>query len=90
MQERPYAPGWLDRLIDWIDRMPGPNWVYPLALLVAQFLWVSGLLWWNGVTARASYHPSQIFVVAIAPYLLWMRFYLDGVAAAYPFDEPRS
>jgi hypothetical protein len=25
----PYAPGWFDRLTDWIDRMPGPNLVTP-------------------------------------------------------------
>ena len=34
--ERPYPPGWLDRLTDWVDRMPGPNALYCLGLLIFQ------------------------------------------------------
>lgn len=38
------------------------------------------MLWWNGRLGEG-FEPSRIFVVAIAPYMLWVRFYLDGVAA---------
>jgi len=38
------------------------------------------MLWWNG-GLRDGFDPSKIFIVAVAPYLLWARFYLDGVAA---------
>jgi hypothetical protein len=37
------------------------------------------MLWWNG-TLGDDFEVSRIFVVAIAPYMLWVRFYLDGVA----------
>lgn len=80
VSERPYAPGWLDRLREWIARSSGPNWLYALGLLVVETGWVLGMLWWAG-SLHAGFSFSQIFVVAIAPYMLWVRFYLDGVAA---------
>jgi hypothetical protein len=24
----PYAPSWVDRMTDWVDRLPGPSWVF--------------------------------------------------------------
>jgi hypothetical protein len=33
---QPYSPGWLDRLIDWADRLPGPSWL--AYLIAAAFL----------------------------------------------------
>ncbi len=80
--ERPYPPGWLDRLTDWIDRMPGPNILYCLGLLVFQFVYVTGLLWFNGKLPVGSIDLRLVFAVVVTPYLLWMRFYLDRVAAA--------
>jgi len=35
--ERPYSPGWFDRLTDWIDRMPGPNSLYCFGLLARVY-----------------------------------------------------
>ena len=67
-------------MLDWIDHEAGPNWLYALVLLVAQSAWVLAMLWWNG-DLRDGFDPSKIFIVAVAPYLLWARFYLDGVAA---------
>jgi hypothetical protein len=31
---RPYAPSWLDALIGWIERVPGPTWLTYIGLLV--------------------------------------------------------
>lgn len=80
MRDRPYAPGWLDRLRERIDHGSGPNWLYALLLLAAQSAWVLAILWWNG-RLDDGFEISKIFVVAIAPYMLWVRFYLDRVAA---------
>jgi hypothetical protein len=38
------------------------------------------MLWWSG-SLRDGFDLGRIFVVVIAPYMLWVRFYLDGVAA---------
>jgi len=80
--ERPYSPGWMDRLIDWVDRMAGPNALYCLGLLVLQFGYVTALLWFNGKLPVGSIDLRLAFVVVVAPYLLWVRFYLDRVAVA--------
>jgi hypothetical protein len=80
--ERPYAPGWFDRLTDWVDRMPGPNSLYCLGLLLIQFGYVTALLWFNGKLPVGSMDLRLVFGVVVAPYLLWVRFHLDRVAAA--------
>jgi hypothetical protein len=80
--ERPYSPGWLDRLTDWVDRMPGPNFLYCLGLLVFQFGYATALLWLNRRLPVGSIDFPRLFSVVVAPYLIWTRFYLDRFAAA--------
>jgi len=80
--ERPYPPGWLDRLSDWIDRMPGPNSAYYLGLAAVQLAYVTGVLWLNDKLPVGSVDPPRIFMVIVAPYFLWLRSYLDRVAGA--------
>jgi cell division protein FtsL len=80
--ERPYPPGWVDRLNDWVDRIPGPNAIYCLGLLVVQFGYVTALLWFDGTLPVGSIDVRRVSPVVLAPYLLWVRFYLDRVAAA--------
>jgi hypothetical protein len=80
--EPPYPPGWFDALIDWIDRAPGPNALYPIGLLVAQAAYVTGLIWWNGKLPFGVIDPQRMFVVVVAPYLIGVRYYLDRVACA--------
>jgi hypothetical protein len=80
--EHPYPPGWLDRLIDWIDRAPGPNALYLIGLLLAEAMYVTGLLWWNQKLPVGEVDPPRLFFVVVVPYLLWVRFNLDRVACA--------
>ncbi len=80
--ERPYPPGWLDRLSDWIDRRPGPNAAYYLGLAAVQLAYVTGLLWLNGKLPVGSVDLPRTFMVAVVPYFLWLRSYLDRVAGA--------
>jgi hypothetical protein len=62
--------------------MPGPDSLYCLGLLVFQFGYVTALLWFNGKLPVGSIDFRLVFMVVVAPYLLWVRFYLDRVAAA--------
>lgn len=50
-----------------------------MALLALETAWVLAMLGWSG-RLREGFQLSQIFVVAIAPYVIWVRFYLDDVA----------
>jgi hypothetical protein len=80
--ERPYPPGWFDRLTDWVDRMPGPNSLYCIGLLVIQFGYVTAMLWLNGRLPVGSIDLRLEFIVVVTPYFLWVRFYLDRLAGA--------
>jgi hypothetical protein len=62
--------------------MPGPNALYSLGLLVFQFGYVTVLLWLDGKLPVGSIDLRLVFMVVVTPYLLWVRFYLDRVAAA--------
>src|SRR5262245_60187564 len=66
----PYFPGWFDRLTDWVDRMPGPNFVYALGLLVFQFAYMTALLWLDGKLPVGSVDFRLVFLVVVTPYLL--------------------
>ena len=36
-ETRPYAPSWVDAIMSWLDRLPGPTWLaYVVLLLVAE------------------------------------------------------
>jgi hypothetical protein len=43
--QTPYAPSWVDRFTDWIERLPGPSWAWyaaaaaVLAVLVTVSQW---------------------------------------------------
>ena len=80
--ERPYPAGWFDHLIDWIDRAPGPNVAYVIGLLVAEAVYITGLVWWNGKLPVGEVDLRRLFIAVVAPYLLWVRLHLDRVAGA--------
>lgn len=46
----PYPPSWMDRLVRWIDQLPGPAWMFYLlgtallALLANAIFWIDGSL----------------------------------------------
>jgi hypothetical protein len=43
-QTGPYASSWIDRLITWIERLPGPSWFAYILLFLASALINTGLL----------------------------------------------
>jgi hypothetical protein len=62
--------------------MPGPNSAYYLGLAAFQFAYLTGLLWLNDKLPVGSFDLPRTFMVIVAPYLLWLRSYLDRVAGA--------
>jgi hypothetical protein len=71
----PYPPSWLNRLIAWIDRRPGPAWAY----------YIGGLLLLGAVTVvgqvLAGEPPTDTLVFSVYPvYLVALIHYLDGEA----------
>lgn len=46
--ERSYPSGWIDQLLTWIDKLPGPIAVYGLLALIFFFLLINAVFWLDG------------------------------------------
>ncbi len=77
--ERPYAPSWLNVLIDWVERAPGPPWViYVLAAIPAILLSNVGA-WFSGISP-GQFTITSTFWGPFAVALIGLVHYLDRVA----------
>lgn len=56
-----YPPSWLDRLFDFIRRLPGPTWVAYVLLLVPSIFVATSALWLSGLRPWGEMDPAQIF-----------------------------
>ncbi len=77
--ERPYAPGWINRLTWWIDRAPGPPWLVFAAMLAITESITLLQSRVGGVGANVEV-GTGIFYGALPVALLWLIYYLDGEA----------
>jgi len=77
----PYPPSWIDRLIHWIDRLPGPAWAF---YLLASLVLVGGfsiLQAREGAYISSGYRPAHA-LLALQPVLaLALIHYLDRAAS---------
>jgi hypothetical protein len=54
----PYRPSWVDRAVDWIDRLPIPNWAFYSLVYLLTVLLVHLLEWNDGVFEWGTFDPS--------------------------------
>lgn len=74
-------PSWIDRLIHWIDRLPGPVWLfYALAVLATAAL-INVVLWIDGSVPIGAAGAIQGIIPPIVFYFLALYHYLTRVAA---------
>lgn len=78
----PYLPGWLDRVVHRIGRLPGSNTAYCALIAIVQGAWMLGSLWWTGEVQVGTVPWPRLFSIVITPALLWGRFNLDRLAAS--------
>jgi hypothetical protein len=77
---RPYPPSWLNRLLAWIDALPGPTWLaYTIAALISTALGHAGL-WETGLIRWWTLDPALVFWGIYLPAQVWLIEHLDGVA----------
>lgn len=82
--EAPFPPSWIDRLIQWIDRLPGPSWLYhglgvlALALLINAVLWMDGSVPYGSVGSIQGIFPPFVF------YFLALYHYLTRLGSRSP------
>lgn len=77
----PYPPSWVDRLTDWVERLPIPWWLFYLLLAALLIGLVALGLWRTGVYAAVGFHPMQVWLPTLTVYLLALTHALDRTAA---------
>jgi len=78
----PYPPSWVDRLTDWVERLPIPWWSFYFLLALTLSGAVALVLWQTGVYASFGFHPMQIWLPTLVAYPLGLTHALDRLAAS--------
>ena len=78
----PYPPSWLDHFTAWVDRLPGPAWVFYLVLGILAALVEAAIQWQEGAYPFGTFDAALVFTAVIFVYLLGLMHYLDKAAAS--------
>ena len=62
-----YPPSWLNRLLRWIDRLPGPTWWFYLAFAVVTAILGQVIFWRAGIQPVGQIDPAQVFWGSTCP-----------------------
>jgi hypothetical protein len=71
-----YRLSWVDRLIEGIDRLPGPQWLFYVGCTVLLALLISAILWIDGSVPFGSYGSVQGIFPPFVFYFLALYHYL--------------
>jgi hypothetical protein len=80
IEMRPYSPSWVDRFTDWVDRLPGPAWLFYVVLGLVLYLIEVAIQWSTG--AWGEFHSFQLIFISFIPYQVALIHYLDRQADA--------
>ncbi len=84
----PYAPSWLNRLIGWIESLPGPTWAAYAGLAVVSIVLSNTQGWASGFEPGGLITPDLTFWGIFLVSLVWVVAYLNRVAGS-AFDAFR-
>jgi hypothetical protein len=77
----PESPSWVDRLTRWVDKLPGPAWLYyGCGALLAYAAYVA-VKWWDGSVPSGTYPRVAAVVVGSMFYYVALLDYLNKVAS---------
>lgn len=77
-----YAPSWIDILIGWVDRLPGPAWSNYLELGFALLLLQLMILWAEGALQNGYLPLIQAYLTGAIVIFLGLIHYLDELSSA--------
>jgi hypothetical protein len=82
-----YTLSWIDRLLAKITRLPGPNWLFYLVLLISLVFVNNGLQWMDGTVPTGTFDRGRTADVIFPVYFLALMQYLNTCArrAMYNF-----
>ena len=73
-------PSSLDRLFAWIEALPGPAWMFYVAVTLAFIILGHGLRWLDGSLAVGAFDQSRLAIDLLTVYALALMHYLNGPA----------
>ena len=76
----PYPPSWVDRIIDWVRALPGPSWLFYLALGATLVLSEFAVKWLDGTYPVGAINPFHAVYAGIGIYAFGAMHYLDDYA----------
>lgn len=79
--DQPYLPSWIDSLMDWIEGLPGPHWLFYLVMLALVVVLNNGLHWLDGTLPFGVFHPVRTTDSLFPIYFLVLMHYLNQIAA---------
>jgi hypothetical protein len=78
---RPYSSSWVDRLTNWVEHLPGPAWLYYLAVAFVLVLARTIIAWLDGSYPVGTFFPFHIVDQSNSMYFLFVLHYLDDGAS---------
>jgi hypothetical protein len=78
-ERRPYAPSWVEALIDAIKRLPVPKWVFYPFLWVVLFLLQTFIKWSDGTYPVGEVSPTHALLAAVVVAILVVTQVVDYV-----------
>lgn len=79
--EVPYPPSWIDRLIAWIDHLPGSAWLFYALFSLAAALLMNSIFWINGSQPLGSFDPLNTIFAFFLVYWIALYQYLTLVGS---------
>jgi hypothetical protein len=78
----PYRPSWFDRVKNWVERLPGPPWLFYLGLAVVLGVVGPVVQWLEGAYPPGTFVALHAWAFANGAYLLAFMHYTDRSASA--------
>jgi hypothetical protein len=77
-----YTPSWVDRFTDWVDRLPGPSWIYYLGIAISLIFIQTTVAWVESALPIGTFLPIHAFLAIVITFFLWLFYYLDERAGS--------
>lgn len=78
----PYPPSWIDRFTRWIDRLPGPTWLYYVIATVIFVMIHAVLNWQAGAYPAGTFNAFHVWFVIEIVFVVAFVHYLDRYSDA--------
>ncbi len=80
-KEAQYPLSWIDRLVQWINRLPGPEWLFYMVSTLALALLITLVLWIDGSVPFGSYGSIEGIFPPFVFYFLALYHYLTRIGS---------